>query len=96
VARAEIPKLPHILSGFQDLGRNSVDIGFRKPELLGYLKLADALRVSPSNMVYVGNERKDIEGAVAAGMTAVLLCRGGEIPAWGQAATISQLTELAF
>lgn len=73
----------------------SVDVGVRKPCANGFLKLASTLRCSPDEMVYVGNEHKDVAGANAAGMRSVLLWRSKEsAPSWGQDRTIGSLDEL--
>lgn len=72
----------------------SVDVGERKPSPLGLLRLADLLGVRPEEMAYVGNEKKDIESANAAGCKSVLVFRDGSPPAWGQGITIASLLEL--
>lgn len=72
----------------------SVEVGWRKPRPEGFMRLAEALSVSPAQLVYVGNEPKDIAGATAAGMYSVLIDRDAIAPDLGQAATISSLTRL--
>ncbi len=42
-----------------------------KPDVRAYLAASDALLVSPKECVFVDDQMKNIEGAVAAGMTAV-------------------------
>lgn len=74
----------------------SVDVGTRKPAPDGFHRLAEKLRVRPDEMLYVGNEPKDIDGAKAAGLTAVLIRRDGAIPAYGQDVTVGRLTELGI
>jgi hypothetical protein len=55
--------------------------------------LALALEVSCLEMIYVGNERKDVDGGKAAGCRTVLVWRaGGDVPAWGQASTCARST----
>lgn len=63
---------------------SSVDVGFRKPNAAGFRALAGLLGAEPARMAYFGDERKDIEGARAAGMTAVLLDRDGTLPDFGE------------
>ena len=77
-----------------DVLLTSADVGFRKPEPAGYLRLAALLGVEPRDMWFVGNEPKDIEGANRAGMRSVLLDRDGARPEWGQASRIGSLREL--
>jgi putative hydrolase of the HAD superfamily len=72
----------------------SRDAGYRKPAATSLRALAAALQCGPTEMVYVGNERKDIEAARAFGCQSVLLVRSGDAPAWGQDRTIRSLTEL--
>jgi putative hydrolase of the HAD superfamily len=77
-----------------DVVLTSVDVGWRKPETSGFEMLAKRLGVPADDMVYVGNERKDIEGANAAGMVSVLIDRAGAAPSWGQRYRITSLREL--
>jgi putative hydrolase of the HAD superfamily len=73
----------------------STVVGHRKPHPAGFRALARALRVSCAEMIYVGNERKDIDGGNAAGCRTVLVWRAeADVPAWGQASTIRSLEEL--
>jgi putative hydrolase of the HAD superfamily len=70
----------------------SADVGTRKPDPGGFLELAARLGCSPRQVTFVGNEEKDITGALAAGMHAVLVWRGeGVAPAWGQHHSVSEL-----
>jgi HAD superfamily hydrolase (TIGR01509 family) len=56
---------------------SSSEHGFMKPHPSIFLTGLRLLRVSPEEAVMVGdNIRQDIEGALAVGMRAVLLCRG--------------------
>jgi putative hydrolase of the HAD superfamily len=66
------------LSEHLDVVLSSVDVGFRKPDPRGFSQLAQSLGVKVSEMLYVGNEPKDIRGAIGAGMTAVFIDREGE------------------
>ena len=74
----------------------SAEVGARKPDPTGLLRLATRLGVCPHDMLYVGNEPKDVEGALAAGMQAALVWRGpGEAPKCGQHHTVANLEPLA-
>ena len=74
----------------------SVDVGFRKPDPHGFAALASLLGCDPGEMLFVGNEEKDVIGAQAAGMVSVLLWRGpGSVPSWGQDFAIEELTSVA-
>src|SRR5262249_43682948 len=72
----------------------SVEIGVRKPESGGYLALARVFGVQPCEMVYVGNEPKDVIGANRAGLHSVFLDREGNGGEHGQRVTISTLVTL--
>jgi putative hydrolase of the HAD superfamily len=82
------------LSDAVDVLMTSRDAGFRKPSPRTLAALSVPLRCGPDEMVYIGNEQKDIEAALAYGCEAVLLDRSGLRPRWGQHKTISSLTEL--
>ena len=77
-----------------DVLMTSCDAGYRKPSPCTLEAVAAAFHCDPEQMVYVGNERKDIEAALAFGCEAVLLDRVGARPNWGQHRTISTLTDL--
>jgi putative hydrolase of the HAD superfamily len=82
------------LSGLFDVLLTSVEVGVRKPEPAGYLALAERLGVAPQEMLYVGNEPKDVIGAGRAGVTAVFLDRAGDGSHHGQQFTISTLSNI--
>lgn len=72
----------------------SADVGWRKPETAGFVRLARELGVATPALWYVGNEEKDVRGALAAGAIAIAIDRDRRSPAWGQHATIADLGEL--
>lgn len=82
------------LSSCVDALVTSVEAGRRKPDPVGYHKLANALGVGAGEMLYVGNEEKDVEGANRAGLRSVLLDRGGTGRDYGQAVTIHSLRDV--
>lgn len=61
----------------------SVDVGYRKPHPAGFEAVAAALGVTTGRLLYVGNERKDMEGALAVGAIAVLVDRADRRPDFG-------------
>lgn len=77
-----------------DVVLTSREAGYRKPARQTLQVLADRLRARPEEMAYVGNERKDIQVALAFGCEAILLARSGVAPVWGQHRTIRSLSEL--
>jgi len=77
-----------------DAGFTSIDVGFRKPHGAGYQLLLRELKVTPAQMMYVGDEEKDIVGANRVGIVSVLINRSGEEKKWGQQYTIQRLSDL--
>jgi putative hydrolase of the HAD superfamily len=82
------------LTGLIDVLLTSVEIGVRKPETAGYLSLASRLGITPEQMLYIGNEPKDIQGACQAGMWAGYLDRDGDGVNHGQHFTLSSLADI--
>ena len=73
----------------------SAEVGTRKPDPAGFQALAGRLSCSPTAMLYVGNEQKDMLGAKAAGMAAALVWRDASpAPTWGQSLTLASLEQL--
>ena len=72
----------------------SVDAGVRKPNPGGLELLAARLQVQPSELIFVGNEKKDVEVAIAFGCEAVLLDRNRTDPNWNQHRTVNTLADL--
>lgn len=82
------------LSGLLDVTLTSVDVGCRKPNSTGFQMLTTALQVSPDEMMYVGDEQKDIVGANQLGIISVLVNRTDTTLDYGQTHTIQSLREL--
>lgn len=82
------------LSDFIDVTLTSVDVGYRKPNSAGYLKLLDALDVSPDEMMFAGDEEKDIIGANKLGIVSVLINRSKQKKDFGQDYTLESLSGL--
>lgn len=82
------------LPGLYDVLVTSVEVGRRKPEPAGYIHLAARLGVAPTEMIYLGNEPKDVIGARQAGAIAILLDRPGHGENHGQHFTVRTLEGL--
>jgi putative hydrolase of the HAD superfamily len=74
--------------------QTSGDIGWRKPDPRGFLRLAALLEIPPSGIACVGNEPKDVAAARAAGMEAILIDRDGTLPDLGEHRRIASLDAL--
>ncbi len=72
----------------------SNDTGYRKPSGKGLSLLADKMNLSISEIIFVGDERKDIECAHNAGAGAVLINRTKEIKEYGQEIQITNLCDI--
>jgi putative hydrolase of the HAD superfamily len=83
------------IESYFDVCLTSVDVGYRKPNINGFLKLSDLLNTPPSQMLYVGDEEKDIIGANRAGLISVLINREGILKEFGQRYTIKTLAEVS-
>ena len=77
-----------------EVGFTSTDIGFRKPHTAGFNALVEAFGVPAGQVMYVGDEEKDIVGANNAGMVSVLVNRTGEAKNRGQDYTVRSLGEV--
>lgn len=82
------------LSGFIDIAVTSVDVGYRKPNPAGYLRLLDSLGICPDEMMYIGDEEKDIIGARKLGIVSALINRSQGIKEFGQDYTLSSLSDI--
>lgn len=80
--------------GFIDIPFTSNDAGFRKPNSTGLKILSEKMKISTPEMMFVGDEKKDIECALRTGAAAVLINRSGEEKNFGQDYTIRKMTEL--
>ena len=78
-----------------DFPYTSNDTGYRKPSERGLEMLADRMNISLSGMVFVGDEKKDMECAKNAGAVAVLINRTDEKREYGQDFEIKNLRELS-
>ena len=77
-----------------DVVLSSVEVGYRKPSTNGLNLLLENFSCKQTETIYVGNEKKDVETGVNAGVFSVLLNRDNAAPSWGQDKTITKLIEL--
>ena len=85
--------VPHSAKYF-DVLLTSTDVGFRKPNVTGYLRLARELGVKTADCLFVGDEPKDIIGANNSGMISILINRTNENRDYGQKYTVGTLEEI--
>jgi len=58
-----------------DVILSSVEVGYRKPNINGYIMLSKKIGIQTNEMIYIGNEEKDIIGANNAGIISILINR---------------------
>ncbi|MBP3271571.1 MAG: HAD family hydrolase [Ruminococcus sp.] len=78
-----------------DMPFTSNDAGLRKPDGRGLMILSEKSGIKTSEMIFAGDEKKDIECALDAGAVPVLINRDGESKSFGQAYTIKSLNEIS-
>ena len=83
-----------LLLKYIDIPFTSNDNGYRKPSGKVLEILSDKMNVLTSEMVFVGDEKKDIECAINAGTISVLINRDNEEKKYGQNYVIRELKEL--
>ena len=72
----------------------SNDVGFRKPSTKGLEMLAEKMQIDIPEMIFVGDEEKDIICANDAGAYSVLINRDNTVKNYGQKQEICSLAEL--
>lgn len=77
-----------------DIPFTSNNVGYRKPSSKGLELLSEKMGITTTEMMFVGDEKKDIECALSAGAVAVLINRSDEAISFGQDFTIRSLKEL--
>lgn len=81
--------------GFKfDTIQSSQSIGWRKPFTQGIIEIAKIFNCSPTEITYVGDEKKDMELINKSGGFSVLINRNSEIKEFNQKMTIRNLREL--
>lgn len=84
---------PELMPYF-DLYVSSVSCGWRKPNPKGLNDIAEHFDIAPCEMIYIGDERKDIECAHRFGCKGILIDRRNRDAQFGQDFTITDLNGL--
>lgn len=82
------------LAAYIDLPLTSRDTGWRKPDGRGLVYIAQRFQADVRELVFVGNEEKDVLCARNAGAVSVLIDRDGRRPDHGQMYTIPSMDGL--
>lgn len=78
-----------------DMYVSSVSCGYRKPNPKGLQDIAEHFGITPNDMIYIGDEEKDIGAAKRFGCRSVLIDRYSTGADFGQDYTIADLNELS-
>lgn len=82
------------ISEFIDLKLTSRIVGFRKPNKKGFEKMLQEFSCKTKELLYVGDEKKDIEGIEDIGGISVLINRENDEKDFGQNYTVKTLDEI--
>jgi putative hydrolase of the HAD superfamily len=79
-----------------DVILSSVETGYRKPNITGYNMLAEKFGIRINEMIYIGNEEKDIIGANDAGIISILINRSNKEINYGEKYQFKNLKDMWF
>lgn len=82
------------IEDYIDLKLTSENVGYRKPNKKGFEIMLEKFNCKPEEMIYIGDEQKDIVGAQSVGMIAVLIKRDDKVKEFNQNLTVENLTEI--
>lgn len=82
------------ISDYIELKLTSVNVGYRKPNKKGFQIMLEKFKCLPEQMIYVGDEEKDMQGAKAVKMKTILINRNKEKKEFKQDYEISNLLEI--
>ena len=82
------------ISDYIDLKLTSCNVGYRKPNKKGFEKMINEFSCKPNELIYVGDEKKDIDGINKIGGISILLDRENSGKEFGQNYKIKSLNEI--
>lgn len=82
------------IKDYIDLKLTSENVGYRKPNKRGFEIMLESFKCKPEEMMYIGDEPKDIIGPQSIGMKAVLINRSEEEKEYNQDYTVNKLTDV--
>ena len=77
-----------------NLKLTSRNVGFRKPNKRGFEVMLEEFKCKPDQMLYIGDEQKDIIGATNVGMGSILINRDNKEKNFEQDYTVKDLEEV--
>ena len=82
------------ISDYIELKLTSENVGYRKPNKRGFEVMVEKFNCKPEEMIYVGDEEKDIKGPQSIGMNAILINRDNKDKNFNQDYTVTSLAEI--
>ncbi len=82
------------ISEYIDLKLTSRNVGYRKPNSKGFELMLKTFKCKPEEMLYIGDEEKDVLGARKVGIHTVLINRNNQVKEYGQEFTINSLEDI--
>lgn len=82
------------ISDYIDLKLTSRNVGYRKPHGKAFKIMLEKFNCKPQEMIFVGDEKKDIQGAQNVGIQTVLINRNKEEKEFNQDYTVTNLLEI--
>lgn len=82
------------IENYIDLKLTSENVGYRKPHKKGFEIMLERFHCEPEEMMFVGDEQKDIVGARSVGMKTILINRENTEKEFNQDYTITNLSEI--
>lgn len=82
------------IQDYIDLKLTSRNVGYRKPNKKGFEKMIEEFKCEIEEIIYIGDEQKDIIGPHSIGMKAVLINRGNEDKNFNQDYTVNNLIDI--
>lgn len=82
------------IKDYIDLKLTSINVGYRKPNKRGFEIMLNKFNCMPQEMMYIGDEEKDIKGAKAVNMKAILINREKNEKNFNQDYIVNDLTQI--
>ena len=82
------------IADYIQLKLTSLNVGYRKPNKKGFEIMLEKFNCKPEEILYVGDEKKDIDGAKTVGIKSILINRDNQEKNFNQDYTISKLFEI--
>ena len=82
------------ISNYIDLKLTSRNVGYRKPNKAGFNKMIKEFSCKPEELIYIGDEKKDIDGIKSIGGYSILIDRENKGKEFNQDFKVNSLDEI--